>query len=57
MFRNNESVSTTRENYNLVSHSSGDIQKLCDRVFWIEQHEIKAEGLPEDVIKLYHAEQ
>ena len=40
----------------VVSHSSHDIKKLCDRVFWIDQHEIKAVGLPEDVIKLYHAD-
>lgn len=38
----------------IVSHSSNDIQKLCDRVFWIEDHKIKAVGLPGDVIKLYH---
>jgi len=38
----------------IVSHSSADIQKLCDRVFWIEECEIKATGSPEDMIKLYH---
>ena len=38
----------------IVSHSSSDIEKLCDRVFWIEQHEIKAVGSPEEVINLYH---
>ncbi len=38
----------------VVSHSSADIQKLCDRVFWIEDHQVKAVGLPEDIIKLYH---
>ena len=37
----------------IVSHSSADIQKLCDRVFWIDQHEIKAVGAPDDVIQMY----
>ena len=38
----------------IVSHASSDIEKLCDRVFWIEQHQVRAVGLPGDVIKLYH---
>ena len=37
----------------IVSHSSEEIKKLCDRVFWIDQHKIKAVGIPGDVIKLY----
>lgn len=37
----------------IVSHSSEEIKKLCDRVFWIDQHKIKAVGSPGDVIKLY----
>ncbi|MFK5947331.1 MAG: ABC transporter ATP-binding protein [Methylococcales bacterium] len=40
----------------IVSHSSADIQKLCDRVFWIDNHKVRAVGLPEDVIKQYHEE-
>ncbi len=41
----------------IVSHSSADILNLCDRVFWIEQHQIKALGEPEEVINLYHSEE
>ena len=37
----------------IVSHASADIQKLCDRVFWIEEHKVKAIGLPEDILKQY----
>ena len=37
----------------IVSHSSADIQKLCDRVFWIDQHKVRAVGIPDDVMKLY----
>jgi len=40
----------------IVSHSSADVQRLCDKVFWIDNHEIKAVGTPEEVIKLYHEE-
>ncbi len=41
----------------VVSHSSTDILNLCDRVFWIDQHQIKASGKPEEIINLYHAEE
>lgn len=41
----------------IVSHSSADIQKLCDRVFWIDEHKVKAVGLPEDIIKMYQCEE
>lgn len=37
----------------IVSHASSDIVDLCDRVYWIEQHEVKAEGNPEEVINMY----
>ena len=37
----------------IVSHSSADIEKLCDRVFWIDQHKVRAVGIPDDVMKLY----
>lgn len=40
----------------IVSHASADIQKLCDRVFWIDQHKIKAVGSADDVIKMYQEE-
>lgn len=40
----------------IVSHSSADILNLCDRVFWIEDHKIKASGVPEDIINQYLAE-
>jgi len=40
----------------IVSHASSDIEKLCDRVVWIDQHIVKAAGSPSDVIKQYHEE-
>lgn len=36
-----------------VSHSMGDIKMLCDRAMWIEEHTIKATGIPDDVISKY----
>jgi len=38
----------------IVSHSSADILNLCDRVFWLDQHQIRAAGEPEEIIKAYH---
>lgn len=36
-----------------VSHSMGDISKVCDKVIWIENHKIKRIGSSEQVIKEY----
>lgn len=36
-----------------VSHSLEQIKKMCDRVMWIDNHQIKAIGKPEEVCKLY----
>ncbi len=36
-----------------VSHSDAQVKSLCDRVLWIDQGHVCAEGDPEDVIKEY----
>ena len=36
-----------------VSHSMVDVQRICDRVMWIENHTIKMLGKPKDVISHY----
>ena len=38
-----------------VSHSLHQVQALCDRVLWIDQGKIRAEGEPEEVIDKYSA--
>ena len=37
----------------LVSHDSGSIRKLCDKVIWIENHKIKMIGRTEEVVSTY----
>ena len=37
----------------LVSHSMFDIESICDRVMWIENHQIKMIGITEPVAKSY----
>lgn len=37
----------------IVSHSLGQIEEICDRSIWIEDGNIKMEGVPEDVHKKY----
>lgn len=37
----------------LVSHNANDIQKLCDRVVWLEDKRVKMIGSPEDVLPHY----
>lgn len=37
----------------LVSHSLAQVQKLCDRAMWIEEHEIKAIGKSREVCNAY----
>jgi lipopolysaccharide transport system ATP-binding protein len=36
-----------------VSHSMGDVEKICDRVVWIDDHSIKMIGNPGDIISHY----
>jgi lipopolysaccharide transport system ATP-binding protein len=37
----------------LVSHSMQDVERICDRVIWIENHSIEIVGNPKDVIASY----
>jgi len=37
----------------LVSHNIEQVERLCDRVMWLDQHRVKAIGKPEEVCKLY----
>lgn len=37
-----------------ISHDARLIEKLCDRVVWIEQGESKMEGNPKQVVEEYH---
>ena len=37
----------------LVSHSLPEIAKQCDRVLWIEQGELRADGDPDAIIEEY----
>lgn len=39
----------------LVSHSLADILQRCERVLWIEQGRLRADGDPETVIDQYKA--
>jgi teichoic acid transport system ATP-binding protein len=39
----------------LVTHSLGEIEKRCERVLWIEQGRLRADGAPEAVIEKYMA--
>lgn len=36
-----------------VSHDMNAVRRVCDRVLWIDQHELRADGAPEDVIAQY----
>lgn len=36
-----------------VSHDMNAIRRVCDRVLWIDQHELRADGIPEEVIAQY----
>ena len=38
----------------LVSHSMGQIRKLCDRVLWLDAGKIKTIGSPDDVLREYN---
>jgi len=37
----------------LVSHSIEQVESLCDRVMWIDEHKVRAVGKPEEVCELY----
>lgn len=39
----------------LVSHSMGAIRAACNRVLWLEQGQILADGAPDDVVPEYEA--
>lgn len=36
-----------------VSHSLSDVQRICDRVVWIDNHRIRKVGTPEEVLGAY----
>lgn len=40
----------------LVSHSAGDVEFLCDRCIWIENHKIKMDGPTKEVLPHYAKE-
>jgi lipopolysaccharide transport system ATP-binding protein len=37
----------------LVSHSIGDVERICTRAIWIDQHKVKMDGKVEEVIIEY----
>ena len=37
----------------IVSHSTEQIKRLCDRVLWIENHKVRAIGNPEEICRMY----
>lgn len=36
-----------------VSHSMSDIERICEKVIWIEDHKIKMIGKPTEVVSIY----
>lgn len=36
-----------------VSHSMPQVEKLCDRLIWIEDHSVKKSGEPKEIIRAY----
>ncbi len=38
----------------LVSHNPADIKAICDRVIWIDEHRIVADGVTDKVLEMYH---
>lgn len=38
-----------------VSHNLSDIEKICDRVIWIENHRLKASGKAEEILEQYRS--
>lgn len=41
----------------LVSHSTGDIKHLCDRVLWLDRGKLVGQGLPGEIVPQYEAAQ
>jgi lipopolysaccharide transport system ATP-binding protein len=41
----------------LVSHSTEEIRRLCDRVIWLESGKIVKDGEPDPIIDLYEKSQ
>lgn len=39
-----------------VSHNTADVEKICDKVIWIENHNLKEIGPASQVIPKYHAQ-
>ncbi|WP_099825175.1 MULTISPECIES: ABC transporter ATP-binding protein [Erwiniaceae] len=39
-----------------VSHNTSDVEKICDKVIWIENHNLKEIGPASQVIPKYHAQ-
>lgn len=39
----------------VVSHNADDIRRVCDRVLWLDNHIVKADGTVEDVMAQYSA--
>ncbi len=37
-----------------VSHNEADVLRVCDRVVWLENGTIKADGPAEEILKMYH---
>ncbi|HDZ3024440.1 TPA: sugar ABC transporter ATP-binding protein, partial [Klebsiella pneumoniae] len=36
-----------------VSHNMSDVEKICDRVIWIENHRLREVGSADRIIELY----
>ena len=41
----------------IVSHSTGDIRQLCDRVLWIDHGKLVGQGVPDEIVPKYEASQ
>lgn len=41
----------------IVSHSTGDIRQLCDRVLWLDHGKLVGQGAPSDIVPLYETSQ
>lgn len=37
----------------LVTHSTGDVERLCERCIWIDNHRVKMDGKSVDVVREY----
>jgi lipopolysaccharide transport system ATP-binding protein len=41
------------QTYVVVSHSLSQIERLCDRVIWLDEGKVMGEGTPEEVVNSY----